>query len=50
MRGMIKLKEWDFVYTDVLLRVLNCGGNDLLSEDVPVDLEGGGQYDYATDQ
>ena len=47
---MIELKEGDFVDTDVFLGILNCCGNDFLSEDVPVDLEGGGQYDYATYQ
>ena len=44
------MKEGDFVNADVLLGVLNCCGNDFLIEDVPVDLEGGGQYYNSTDQ
>jgi hypothetical protein len=44
------MKEGDVVNADVLLGVLNCCGDDFFIEDVPVDLKGGGQYDYATDQ
>jgi hypothetical protein len=50
IRFILKLKEGDTVITDVYRGVLNCCGNNLLIEYIPVDLKGSGQYDYATDQ